>query len=193
MTRLNLLPWRQLRRKEQDRQLLSIGIGAAILMLLILFYVYLNVNSRIDQQNKRNQYLTTQINMLDAQIRDIRQLKKERQALIARMRVIQQLQADRTQIVHVFDSLARRLPQGIYLTKLVQNGTKITISGVAQSNERVSEFMRNLDASNWFGKPDLDVINVAVKGHARVSQFTLHVTETNKAANKAAQKEGLKS
>lgn len=193
MTRLNLLPWRQLRRKEQDRQLLSIGIGAAILMLLILFYVYLNVNSRIDQQNKRNQYLTTQINMLDAQIRDIRQLKKERQALIARMRVIQQLQVDRTQIVHVFDSLARRLPQGIYLTKLVQNGTKITISGVAQSNERVSEFMRNLDASNWFGKPDLDVINVAVKGHARVSQFTLHVTETNKAANKAAQKEGLKS
>ncbi len=193
MTRLNLLPWRQLRRKEQDRQLLSIGIGAAILMLLILFYVYLNVSSRIDQQNKRNQYLTIQINKLDAQIRDIRQLKKERQALIARMRVIQQLQADRTQIVHVFDSLARRLPQGIYLTNVVQSGTKITISGVAQSNERVSEFMRNLDASNWFGKPDLDVINVAVKGHARVSQFTLHVTETNKAANKAAQKEGLKS
>ena len=193
MTRLNLLPWRQLRRKEQDRQLLSIGIGAAILMLLILFYVYLNVSSRIDQQNKRNQYLTIQINKLDAQIRDIRQLKKERQALISRMRVIQQLQADRTQIVHVFDSLARRLPQGIYLTNVVQSGTKITISGVAQSNERVSEFMRNLDASNWFGKPDLDVINVAVKGHARVSQFTLHVTETNKAANKAAQKEGLKS
>ena len=193
MTRLNLLPWRQLRRKEQDRQLLSIGIGAAILMLLILFYVYLNVSSRIDQQNKRNQYLTIQINKLDAQIRDIRQLKKERQALIARMRVIQQLQVDRTQIVHVFDSLARRLPQGIYLTNVVQSGTKITISGVAQSNERVSEFMRNLDASNWFGKPDLDVINVAVKGHARVSQFTLHVTETNKAANKAAQKEGLKS
>ncbi len=188
MTRLNLLPWRQLRRKEQDRQLLSIGIGAAILMLLILFYVYLNVNSRIEQQNKRNQYLTAQINKLDAQIRAIRQLKKERQALIARMHVIQQLQADRTQIVHVFDSLARRLPQGIYLTSLVQSGTKITISGVAQSNARVSAFMRNLDASNWFAKPDLDVINVTAQGRARVSKFTLHVIETNKTAKKEGSK-----
>ncbi len=188
MTRLNLLPWRQLRRKEQDRQLLSIGIGAAILMLLILFYVYLNVNSRIEQQNKRNQYLTAQINKLDAQIRAIRQLKKDRQALIARMRVIQQLQADRTQIVHVFDSLARRLPPGIYLTNLVQSGTKIMISGVAQSNARVSAFMRNLDSSNWFAKPDLDVINVTAQGHERVSKFTLHVIETNKAAQKEKSK-----
>ncbi|MDA8419967.1 MAG: PilN domain-containing protein [Pseudomonadota bacterium] len=190
MTRLNLLPWRQMRRKEQDRQLLSVGIGAAILMLLILFYVYVNVNSRIHEQNLRNQYLTTQINKLDAQIRAIRQLKKERQALVARMQVIQQLEADRTQIVHVFDSLARRLPAGIYLTRLVQRGALISLSGVAQSNARVSALMRSLDASNWFAKPDLDVINVSAKGNVRVSNFKLHVTETNKAAKK---KKGSKS
>ncbi len=193
MTRLNLLPWRQLRRKEQDRQLLSIGIGMVILMGLIVFYVYVNVNSRIHDQNLRNQYLTAQINKLDKQIQAIRKLKQERQALIARMHVIEHLQADRTQIVHVFDSLVRRLPPGIYLTSFIQQGSAFTISGVAQSNARVSAFMRQLDQSNWFAKPDLDVIHVTVQNHTRVSEFTLHVLETDKAAKKAAQKEGLRS
>ncbi len=182
MTRLNLLPWRQMRRKEQDRQLLSIGVGAAILMLLILFYAYLNVTTHIDNQNKRNQYLTAEIKKLDDQIAAIKELKKQRDALIARMQVIEQLQTDRTQIVHVFDDLVRKLPQGVYLTSFQQSGMSITLSGVAQSNARVSALMRNLDSSNWFANPDLDVINVIAQGNDRVSQFTLHVTETDKSA-----------
>ncbi|MHB8455472.1 MAG: PilN domain-containing protein [Acidiferrobacterales bacterium] len=182
MTRLNLLPWRQMRRKEQDRQLLSVGVGAAILMLLILFYAYLNVTGRIDNQNKRNLYLTAEIKKLDGQIAAIKELKKQRDALIARMQVIEQLQSDRTQIVHVFDDLVRKLPEGVYLTSFQQSGMNITLSGVAQSNARVSALMRNLDSSNWFANPDLDVINVTAQGNDRVSQFTLHVTETDKSA-----------
>lgn len=183
MTRLNLLPWRQMRRKEQDRQLLAIAVGMAIIMACVVFWAWLNISNRIDNQNARNAYLTQQIHKLDQQIAAIKELKKQRDALIARMQVIQQLQADRTQIVHVFDDLVRKLPAGVYLTTFKQTGTSIMLSGVAQSNARVSAFMRNLDSSNWFANPDLDVINVVAKGNERVSQFTLHVTETDKAAD----------
>ncbi len=182
MTRLNLLPWRQINRKEQDRQLLGIAVGMAIMTVLLVYFAWLNISHRIDNQNNRNTYLTQQITKLDQQIAAIRELKKQRDALIARMQVIQQLQADRTEIVHVFDDLVRKLPDGVYLTKFQQTGASIMLSGVAQSNARVSAFMRNLDSSNWFANPDLDVIHVTAKGNERVSEFTLHVTETDKSA-----------
>jgi type IV pilus assembly protein PilN len=176
-TRLNLLPWREIRQKEQDRQLLSIGVGAGMLMLLILFYAHLHVTTQIENQGKRNEFLNQEIAKVDEQIKEIKELKKQRDALIARMQVIQQLQAARTQIVHVFDDLVRKLPEGVYLTTLKQTGTAFTITGMAQSNARVSALMRNLDSSDWFSQPDLDVINVSSKGSERVSQFTLRVKQ----------------
>jgi type IV pilus assembly protein PilN len=176
-TRLNLLPWREIRRKEQDRQLLSIGVGAGVLMLLVLFYAHLHVTTRIENQAKRNQYLTEQIAIVDKQIEEIKELRKQRDALVARMQVIQQLQTARTQIVHVFEDLVRKLPEGVYLTTLKQSGANFTITGMAQSNARVSALMRNLDSSDWFQQPDLDVINVSTKGNERVSQFTLRVKQ----------------
>jgi type IV pilus assembly protein PilN len=187
MTKLNLLPWRDILRKEQDRQLLSIGVGAGIMMLLVIFYAHLHVSALIENQQNRNKYMTDEIAKLEEQIKEIRELKRQRDALIARMRVIEQLQSDRTQIVHVFDDLVRKLPEGMYLTSLKQSGKNFTLTGMAQSNARVSALMRNLDTSDWFANPNLDVINVSAKGSDRVSQFTLRVTQKAKAADAAAE------
>lgn len=176
-TRLNLLPWRDLKRKEVDRQLLSAAVGAWIVMGLVIFYAHLHVSSIIDNQQKRNEYLIAETKKLDEEIKEIRELQAARAALLARMRVIQELQTARTQVVHLFDDLARKLPEGVYLTSLKQAGTNITLTGNAQSNARVSALMRNLDASDWFAKPDLDVINVKAKGNDRISEFTLRVSQ----------------
>ena len=179
-TRLNLLPWREMRRKEQDRQLLTIGIGAGILMLLVLFYVHLHVTAQIENQTKRNEFLTQEIAKVEEQIKEIKELKKQRDALIARMQVIQQLQSDRTQMVHIFDDLVRKLPEGVYFTNLKQTGKSFVIMGMAQSNARVSALMRSLDSSDWFAQPNLDVINISIKNNERVSQFTLRVNKKAK-------------
>lgn len=177
MTRLNLLPWRDLRRKEQDRQLLSIAVGVWILMGLVIFYAHLHVSGLIENQQKRNDFLVQETKKLDEEIKEIKELQAARAALLARMRVIQQLQLDRTQVVHMFDDLVRKMPEGVYLTSLKQAGPLITLTGNAQSNARVSALMRNLDASDWYTKPDLDVINVKTKGSDRVSEFTLRVEQ----------------
>ncbi len=177
MTRLNLLPWREMRRKEQDRQLLSILVGSSVLMVALLGYVYLHISTMVDTQVRRNEYLAQEIKKVEEEIKEIRDLRKQRDDLIARMRVIQQLQQNRIEVVHLFDDLVRRVPEGVYLTGLRQAGRNFTISGVAQSNARVSAFMRNLDASEWFANPDLDVINVVSRGRDRVSQFTLRVNQ----------------
>ena len=177
MTRLNLLPWRDQRRKEQDRQLLSIAVGVWILMGLVIFYAHLHVSGLIENQQKRNEFLDKETKKLDEEIKEIKELQAARAALLARMRVIQQLQLDRTQVVHLFDDLVRKMPEGVYLTSLKQAGPLITLTGNAQSNARVSALMRNLDASDWYTKPDLDVINVKTKGNDRVSEFTLRVNQ----------------
>jgi len=176
-TRINLLPWRELRRQEQDRQLLSASIGAWLLMGLIVFYGWYYMNGLIDHQNKRNDYLQTEIAKLDRKIQEINKLKERKQALIARMQIIQQLQQDRTQIVHVFDDLVRKLPKGVYLTGLAKKNKRITLKGMAQSNARVSHLMNNLDSSDWFTNPNLDIVNARNRGGARVSQFTVRVNE----------------
>lgn len=176
-TRINLLPWREMRRKEQDRQLLSIGVGAWILMGLVIFYAHLHVTGLIENQSKRNEFLNTEIKKVEEEIKEIRELQAARNALLARMRVIQQLQMDRTQVVHLFDELVRKTPEGVYLMTLKQAGQTLTLTGAAQSNARVSAFMRNLDASDWYTKPELDVINVKAKGSERVSEFTLRVNQ----------------
>jgi len=179
-TRINLLPWRDLRRKEQDRQILSIGVGAWILMGLIIFYAHLHVTGLIENQNKRNDFLNQEIKKVDEQIKEIRELQAARAALLARMRVIQQLQLDRTQVVHLFDDLVRKMPEGVYLTSLKETGKTIALNGNAQSNARVSALMRNLDASDWFADPNLEVINVKPKGSDRISEFTLQVNQKAK-------------
>ena len=179
-TRVNLLPWREMRRKEQDRQLLTIAVGAWILMGVIIFYAHVHVSALIENQNKRNDFLNQEIAKVEKEIKEIAELKKKRSDLIARMNVIYQLQGDRTRIVHLFDELARKLPEGVYLSSLNHSGTKISLKGVAQSNARVSALMRNLSASDWFSDPELEVITVKAKGNDRVSEFSLNVKQAAK-------------
>jgi len=180
MTRLNLLPWREMRRREQDRQLLTIGIGTWLLMAVVVFYAHVHVSALIDTQTKRNEFLQQEIAKVEEQIKEIAELKKKRQDLLARMNVIQQLQADRTRVVRVFDELVQRLPEGVHFSTLKETGGNISLTGVAQSNARVSALMRNLDTSQWFTAPELEVINVRQKGSDRVSEFSIKVKNVAK-------------
>lgn len=189
-TRINLLPWREIRRQEQDRQLLSASIGAWLLTGLIVFYGWYYMNGLIEHQNKRNDYLKSEIAQLDKKIEEINKLKERKQALIARMEIIQQLQQDRTQIVHVFDDLVRKLPKGVYLTGLAKKNKQITLKGTAQSNARVSHLMNNLDSSDWFTNPNLDIVNAQDQGGSRVSQFTVRVNEQDATVARAGNPEG---
>ncbi|MBE9515795.1 MAG: PilN domain-containing protein [Proteobacteria bacterium] len=190
MTQLNLLPWREMRRKEVDRQLMSVLAFVGIAMAALVFYAHLHVTGMIENQQARNKFLTDEIAKVDKQIAEIKELKKQRQALISRMNIIYQLQGDRTQIVHVFDDFVKKLPEGVYFNSIKQKGKNFTLKGIAQSNARVSALMRNLDESNWFTKPNLKVINVRKGKNStdRVSQFDMTIVQTDKAAKKAAKK-----
>ena len=177
MTRINLLPWREILRKEQQRQFISIAAGAAVLMAVIIFYIHIHVGGLIDAQTARNTFLEQQIASVDQKITEIKELESEKQKLLARMNIIQQLQSRRPEIVHVFDEMARRVPDGIYHTSVKQSGDSLLIEGVAESNARVSAFMRNLDASEWFKNPGLIVIESKEKEKVRTSSFTLKGTQ----------------
>jgi len=183
-TRINLLPWREMQRKEQDRQLLTIAVGAWILMGVVIFYAHVHVSSLIENQNRRNDFLNQEIAKVDKEIKEIAALKKQRAALIARMNVIYELQSDRTQVVHLFDELARKLPEGIYFSSLKHTGNNIALQGTAQSNARVSALMRNLASSDWFTNPELEVITSKAAGSDRVSSFSLNVKQSEKQKKK---------
>jgi type IV pilus assembly protein PilN len=177
MTSINLLPWRETRRKEQQRQFFSISGGAAVLMGLIVFYIHIHVSGMIELQSQRNKFLEDEIKQVEAKIVEIKSIEAKKEQLLARMSVIQQLQTRRPAIVHVFDELAKAVPSGMYLTNVSQQGKSLVIEGVAQSNARVSAFMRNLDASYWFANPQLDVIEANSKDLARTSHFKLSVNQ----------------
>ena len=181
MTSINLLPWREMLRKERRRQFASIAVGAAVLMGAMVLYVHLHIGGLIDDQNGRNAFLEAQIKKVDKQIAEIKDLESEREKLLARMNIIQQLQSNRPQIVHLFAELVNTLPDGVFLTSVKQDGGSLVIDGEAQSNARVSAFMRNLDASQWLTKPRLDVIKAMdVKNGERNSNFTLRVSQVSK-------------
>jgi type IV pilus assembly protein PilN len=179
-TRINLLPWREIRRREKDRQLLSASIGTWILAAMVVFYAQWYMNDVIDHQNKRNSFLSSEISKLDKKIAEIEDLKRRKDALLARMEIIQKLQSDRTKIVHVVDDLVRKLPKGVYLTQFTKKKNAMALEGMAQSNARVSSLMNSLDASDWFTNANLDVINVTPQGGSRISKFSLKVREESK-------------
>ncbi|MCC6303275.1 MAG: PilN domain-containing protein, partial [Gammaproteobacteria bacterium] len=171
MTSINLLPWREIRRKEQQRQFFSVAAGAAVLMALIVFYIHIHVGGMIDLQSMRNKFLEEEIAKVEAKIVEIKTIEAKKAQLLARMNIIQQLQTRRPAIVHVFDELVKAVPSGMYLTNVSQQGRQLVIEGAAQSNARVSAFMRNLDASDWFTNPRLEVIEADSKDLARTSHF----------------------
>jgi len=203
-TKINLLPWREELRKEQDRQLFVLAAVAWLLMGVVVGYGHFHMTGRIDAQKGRNKYLQSEISKLDKQIAEIKDIKKKRAALVARMNVIYRLQADRTKLVYVMDGLVKTIPEGVYYTTLTKSGNTIRIDGTAQSNARVSALMRNFEASPWFKNPDLDVINVIGSGGSRVSEFKMTVqqgsgtpadakTSTSRAVSTSGEKAGGKA
>ncbi|HFD92057.1 MAG TPA: pilus assembly protein PilN [Gammaproteobacteria bacterium] len=188
MTCINLLPWREARRKEQQRQFFTIAGAAAVLMGVIVFYIHMHIGGLIDNQNNRNNYLEDEIAVVDKKIAEIKTLKTEKKKLLARMNIIQQLQTRRPEIVHLFDDLVRSVPPGIYLTKAQQQDTAVIFEGVAQSNARVSSFMRNLDGSDWYENPRLEVIKADDKGRVRTSHFVLRVNKAGHDLGKTEEK-----
>lgn len=155
MTRINLLPWRAERRKQREREFYGmLGLAAVAAIGVVLLWA-LWMGARISNQQQRNQYLQTQITQLDAKIAEIKDIENTRKQLLARKEIIEQLQANRSQMVHLFDELVQATPESIRLTSMTQNGASLHLDGVAQSNASVANYMRNIDASPWLGDVDL--------------------------------------
>jgi type IV pilus assembly protein PilN len=176
--RINLLPWRVKRRKQREREFLML-LGAAALVGVLLVLAGIGVYSaRIDNQQGRNNYLRGEITKLEEQIREIEGLERQRQQLISRKDVIERLQATRTRMVHLVDELVRTIPEGVRLAAIKQAGTILTLEGFAQSQARVSNYMRRLDESEWLTKPDLSIIEASGADQASRFAFVLRVVMT---------------
>jgi len=155
MAHVNLLPWRAERRKQREREFyMQLGAAAVAAVLVVLLWMFW-MGQRIDNQNDRNAYLQTEIKQLDVRIDKIKDLERVRQRLLARKEIIEQLQADRSQMVHLFDELVKTIPASVRLTSLKQGGQSMTLNGAAQSNASVAEYMRNIESSPWMGHADL--------------------------------------
>ena len=191
MARINLLPWRAERRKQRQKEfsiLLGLSaIGAVLLSFLMVGYY----KAQISGQNARNQYLTDQIALVQKQIDEIKLLDEKKAKLLARKEIIEKLQANRSQMVHLFDSLVRTIPDGVILTSIKQDEDTLTLEGRAQSNARVSTYMRNLESSGWMTKPDLSIIEAKGEDKALPNEFKLTVKLANPNAPKDEDGDGI--
>ena len=178
--RINLLPHREQKRQARQRQFISLALSLGVLGLAVVALVHGVLAAQIDNQKDRNTLLKAEIVKLDEQIKEIDRLRDQIQAVISRKQVVETLQANRSEAVHLLDQLVRQLPDGIYLRSVRQAGPKVTISGYAQSNARVSTLMRNIEASPWLTKPELIEIKlvpapgVAAARDLKINEFTLN-------------------
>jgi len=182
MARINLLPWRVERRRQRQKEAMAgLGLtlaGAVVLVLAIITWH----NRQIDGQHARNDFLKARIAEVDEQIKEIDKLDEQKSRLLARKDVIEKLQANRSQMVHLFDSLVRTIPDGVVLTSLKQDSEILTLNGRAQSNTRVSTYMRNLEGSGWMTRPELSIIEAKGFEQGLPYQFTLTVRLANPTA-----------
>ena len=175
MIRVNLLPHREIRRKQQQQQFfITLGVVVAI-GAGIWFVVHAYLDDQLDNQKNRNKYLQTEIEKLDKQIAEIQKLKDQTAALLARKRVVETLQGTRSEVVFLLDQLVRQLPEGVYLKGIRQTGTKVMINGYTQSQARVSTLMRNLESSPHLEQPNLVEIKAAQLGAQRLNEFTMNI------------------
>ncbi|MEJ2761462.1 MAG: PilN domain-containing protein [Gammaproteobacteria bacterium] len=173
MAKINLLPWREELRKEKQQEFFAMLGVVALAAVCVWGLVHFYYSQRIEAQELRNTYMHDQIALLDKKIEQIKKLEKDKQRLLDRMHAIERLQSNRPLIVRFFDELIDSLPDGVSVTQINQKGHNITIHGEAQSNARVSSFMRNLNASKWLKSPKLDIIQgINAKGN-RIAKFTL--------------------
>jgi type IV pilus assembly protein PilN len=193
MIRINLLPHRELKRAARRRQfnvLLGLTVAAGVAVFAVGHSV---IAARQSNQDARNAYLTQQIALLDGQIGEIKKIREQTQALLARKQVVETLQSNRTEVVHLFDQMIRLLPDGLYLKSFKQTGDTISIGGYTQSSARVSTLMRNLDASPWFEQPTLVEIKAATVNNLRANEFLLTVKQTPQQTDETTNAKGGKA
>ncbi|KAF1003356.1 MAG: hypothetical protein GAK36_00271 [Pseudomonas sp.] len=196
MARINLLPWReQLREERKQRFLIALG-GVLLVSAGLVFLGDQYFSHSIENQNARNDFLRKEIAVLDTRIKEISELKTRRQQLLERMKIIQDLQGNRPIIGRIFDQLVRTLPDGVYFTSLKMTGKTLAIAGAAESNNRVSSLMRNLDASDWLMAPNLTEVKAVTQGAVdQANTFLLTVQQTqpdDKAQDKKNTAQGAK-
>jgi len=180
MARINLLPWREQLREERKQRFLVTLVGVLVMAAGGVFLGDQLLNAAIEQQNARNNFIKKEIAVLDARIKEISELKTRRQQLLERMKIIQDLQGNRPITARVFDQLVRTLPDGVYFTSVKMSGKSIAIVGAAESNNRVSNLMRNLDGSDWLQAPNLTEVKAVTAGavdQANVFQLTVQQTQ----------------
>jgi len=178
MIRINLLPHREAKRQAQKRQMGVLAAGVAILGVVSVLLGYTVIAGFIEFQKGNNDYLKAELAKLDKEIAEIKVLKEKTQALLARKKVVEDLQADRSSSVHLLDQLVRQLPEGVYLKSIKQNGKIVTLQGYAQSNARVSTLMRNLEESPWLEAPNLVEVKAVTVNNLRANEFTLTVVQS---------------
>ena len=186
MARINLLPWREELRKKRQQDFVA-GIGAGVLVTgLILVCVYMYIEGMKEYQGRRNTLLQNEIAVLDKRIQEIKDIEDKKNKLLTKIEVIQKLQESRPEVVHLFDELAKTTPEGIYLTKFSQVGGLLTMDGKAESNARVSAYMRAIDNSPWLNSSVLTVIKGEGKKNGQLNDFIM----TAKQGKKVEKKEG---
>lgn len=178
MIRINLLPHREEARKAKRQQFFALLGMVGVLGALIVAFVYTVIAGYISSQEENNAFLKKEIAVLDKQLDQIKRLKEQTQSLLARKQVIESLQRDRGEAVHLLSELVKQVPEGIYLKSLKQEGAKINMSGYAQSSARVSNLMRNLEASPWMEQPGLVEVKAVMVEKRRLNEFTLNVSVT---------------
>ena len=192
MIRINLLPHRELKRKQQQQQFFVMLGGIVALGATIWFGGHYFMSDQLEQQKGRNAYLESAVATLDKQIEEIKKLKELTVALLQRKKIVESLQANRAETVYLLDQLVRQLPSGVYLKSIQQKGNQVSITGYAQSNARVSTFMRNLETSPHLEKPSLIEIKAVTDRNVRLSEFSLAVFLARTKDETAARKPGAK-
>lgn len=182
MIRINLLPHRAEKRRARQVQFVALCVISVVLGALLVGFVHAAISSQISYQERRNEYLKQETEVLDKQIAEIKKLREQTQSLLARKDAVEKLQSDRSDVVHLLDQMLRILPDGVYLKTLKQTGNKINVAGYAQSNARISTLMRAIEDSPWLDSPALVEIHASSAGGARVSEFTLTFNLTKQGA-----------
>ena len=179
MPRINLLPWREEERKQRQQDFMVAMAGSVIAGISVVGLTWFAFSQMIDGQRARNQRLETEIVELEKSITEIDGLERQKERLLARMEIIEQLQRSRPEIVHLFDEIARQLPEGVYLNGMKQTGNAVELKGVAQSSTRVSALMRQTDASEWLTDPSVTRVETTESGPARQAEFVVTLKQTS--------------
>jgi type IV pilus assembly protein PilN len=179
MPRINLLPWREAERKKRQRDFMVAMAGSFVAAVGVLAMTVFAYSQMIDNQNARNARLEAEIVELEKSITEIDGLERQKERLIARMEIIEQLQRSRPEIVHLFDEITRQLPEGVHLTGMKQSGTSVELKGVAQSSTRVSALMRQIDTSEWLTDPGVIKVETTEAGPARQAEFVVNLRQVS--------------